>query len=247
MILRRIAGQLKQQHWTGVFIELAIVVLGVFIGLQVDNWNQARADQNRLDQQLSAFESELETNLVQIKDYRRHAASQISAINELRATFATGSANTNPDHIDKLLFLVVGIRDLHPELTAYRALADSGSLRRLSGTPLRRDISRWEIDLAWVQRLDRDALVHRDSIVLPFYTRQMSFAAAIENRSDIKGHGFAPSRFRNNTDQLAKSEEFENMLALRFAIEAQVLDTSETLEQSTKALIATLKKREAHR
>ncbi len=44
MILRRFLQDLKQQHWTGVFIELAIVVLGVFIGLQVSNWNEERRD-----------------------------------------------------------------------------------------------------------------------------------------------------------------------------------------------------------
>lgn len=44
MILRRIAQHMKQQHWTGVIIELAIVILGVFIGMQVTNWNQARVD-----------------------------------------------------------------------------------------------------------------------------------------------------------------------------------------------------------
>ncbi len=44
MILRRIVDDLKQQHWTAVFIELVIVVLGVFIGLQVSNWNEAQAD-----------------------------------------------------------------------------------------------------------------------------------------------------------------------------------------------------------
>ncbi len=48
MILRRIIGHMKNQHWTGVFIELVIVVLGVFIGLQVDNWNQARQERQRL-------------------------------------------------------------------------------------------------------------------------------------------------------------------------------------------------------
>lgn len=36
--------QLKHQHWSGVVIELVIVVLGVFIGIQVSNWNEARAD-----------------------------------------------------------------------------------------------------------------------------------------------------------------------------------------------------------
>ncbi len=44
MILRHIAQHLKQQHWTGVFIELVIVVLGVFLGLQAQDWNQTRQD-----------------------------------------------------------------------------------------------------------------------------------------------------------------------------------------------------------
>ena len=46
MILRRLAEHLRQQHWTGVFIELVIVVLGVFIGLQVSNWNEARRERS---------------------------------------------------------------------------------------------------------------------------------------------------------------------------------------------------------
>lgn len=42
MILHRVINHMKSQHWTGAFIELLIVVLGVFIGLQANNWNQAR-------------------------------------------------------------------------------------------------------------------------------------------------------------------------------------------------------------
>ena len=42
MIRRRVIESLKKQHWTAAGIELVIVVLGVFIGLQVSNWNQER-------------------------------------------------------------------------------------------------------------------------------------------------------------------------------------------------------------
>jgi len=42
MIRRRVIDNLKKQQWTAVVIELAIVVLGVFIGIQASNWNQAR-------------------------------------------------------------------------------------------------------------------------------------------------------------------------------------------------------------
>ena len=47
MILRRLAENLKHQHWTAIGIELVIVVLGVFIGMQVSNWNAEREDDHR--------------------------------------------------------------------------------------------------------------------------------------------------------------------------------------------------------
>lgn len=44
MILRRITEPMKDQNWFAVGIELVILVLGVFIGIQVANWNEARKD-----------------------------------------------------------------------------------------------------------------------------------------------------------------------------------------------------------
>ena len=42
MLLRRVTEHVKQQNWFAVTIDFFIVVLGVFIGLQVANWNAAR-------------------------------------------------------------------------------------------------------------------------------------------------------------------------------------------------------------
>ena len=36
---------MKNQDWTAVFLDFVIVVLGVFMGLQVQNWNEARLQQ----------------------------------------------------------------------------------------------------------------------------------------------------------------------------------------------------------
>jgi hypothetical protein len=55
MILHRIINHLKSQHWTKVFIDLVIVVLGVFIGLQVDNWNQMRQQKQHAAQLLNTL------------------------------------------------------------------------------------------------------------------------------------------------------------------------------------------------
>ncbi len=41
---QRIRKHLKAQDWFTVFVEVAVLVVGVFLGIQVSNWNDARKD-----------------------------------------------------------------------------------------------------------------------------------------------------------------------------------------------------------
>ncbi len=59
MILRRLVAHMKDQHWTAFAIELAIVVVGVFIGMQASNWNQQRAT----EEQSAVFTARLKADL----------------------------------------------------------------------------------------------------------------------------------------------------------------------------------------
>lgn len=47
MILRRVIKHVRNQEWTAIGIDFLIVVIGVFVGLQVANWNDGQADQRR--------------------------------------------------------------------------------------------------------------------------------------------------------------------------------------------------------
>lgn len=59
MITRRVIEHLKQQQWAAVVIEIAIVVLGVFIGIQVSNWNEDREN----NQKAAVFTERLKADL----------------------------------------------------------------------------------------------------------------------------------------------------------------------------------------
>jgi hypothetical protein len=61
MILRRVIEHVRHQEWTAIFIDLVIVVVGVFIGIQVANWNEDRVPRAKS----AVFTARLEADLRQ--------------------------------------------------------------------------------------------------------------------------------------------------------------------------------------
>ncbi len=52
MILRKLADAIREQNWSTVILEILIVVVAIFIGLQVDGWNEGRKKQQDIEVQL---------------------------------------------------------------------------------------------------------------------------------------------------------------------------------------------------
>jgi hypothetical protein len=61
VFLRRIAEHLKAQNWTAVWLDLVIVIIGVFIGTQVSNWNQDRIQKRETEELLLELKPALES------------------------------------------------------------------------------------------------------------------------------------------------------------------------------------------
>ncbi len=47
MIPRHVSDHVKAHNWLAVAIDLFVVILGVFIGMQVQDWNSARQTRAR--------------------------------------------------------------------------------------------------------------------------------------------------------------------------------------------------------
>lgn len=65
MIFKRVAANLRGQNWSAIAIELAIVIVGVFVGTQVSNWNAERLEKHETQRMLE----QLEPNLKLLTDY----------------------------------------------------------------------------------------------------------------------------------------------------------------------------------
>ncbi|MEO0694627.1 MAG: hypothetical protein AAFY84_00880 [Pseudomonadota bacterium] len=63
MILRRITEHVRTQNWIAIGLDFVIVVVGVFLGIQLGNWNQAQSDRRDYEDALARYRTELATNL----------------------------------------------------------------------------------------------------------------------------------------------------------------------------------------
>jgi hypothetical protein len=97
MILRRVIEHIGRQAWTAIVIEFVIVVLGIFVGLQVNNWNEARRDRARELAYLQGIAADLDESIVSIQKSIGYSNDR-TALDELliKATTDPGVVRADP-------------------------------------------------------------------------------------------------------------------------------------------------------
>ena len=91
MILQRLATSIRKQDWFTVLIETLIVVLGVFLGLQLGNWNAANAAKARETELLVELREEIETS-IRLTQQKADAVEQVVAAGKRSLDFLAGDA-----------------------------------------------------------------------------------------------------------------------------------------------------------
>ena len=153
MIFRRVKAHIENENWFAVFIDFLIVVVGVFIGIQVANWNEARADKI----QETAILSQLNEEFTVIKD-------AIEKQNQIRKGYAAalkslvvGLEQSGPipeENVIKKALMAARSTGRRPaQSAAYLQLTANGNLARLSNEDLKQALIKYHA------RLERDAFI----------------------------------------------------------------------------------------
>lgn len=72
MILRRIREHVGHHNWFAVMIDFIIVVVGVFVGIQASNWNQARVERQQAREYREMLLNDLDENLANLAIRKRY-------------------------------------------------------------------------------------------------------------------------------------------------------------------------------
>ena len=81
MLLRRITKHVSDQNWFAVFIDFLIVVVGVFIGIQVTNWNAQRVEQSLEIGYIERLKNDIEESRVNTKRTNKRWIARVDLLN----------------------------------------------------------------------------------------------------------------------------------------------------------------------
>jgi hypothetical protein len=127
MILRRITEHVKAQNWFAVGIDFFIVVVGVFIGIQVSNWNESRADRARERVLLGELRAEV-AETIRVVERRRNGFEQVARSGQRAIAFLDSGQECGdtcwPVIVD--FFHASQWQSLQHGLTSYEELRRSG-------------------------------------------------------------------------------------------------------------------------
>ena len=67
MILSRMGTALRNQSWLTLVLELVVVMIGIFLGLQADSWNEARNDRVLEQQYLASLKADFQADIDELE------------------------------------------------------------------------------------------------------------------------------------------------------------------------------------
>jgi hypothetical protein len=139
--LLRIAEHLRTQNWTAIAIDFVIVVLGVFVGIQVANWNDERRTQQREAEFIARLHVDFERIDARLTEdgerWERNLESSKRLLSDLAARRLHGTWRRNESAMLVDLNNITSTRSAAPRAATYVEMQSAAQLGILRDTRLR--------------------------------------------------------------------------------------------------------------
>jgi len=128
VFLRRVINHVKAQDWTAIGIDFVIVVFGVFIGIQVANWNEVQNNKAGLVASLNRLDKEVSQNIEMIEEVLGYFEDSREDMN--RGREALNACAFSPDAEASLVrFLFYLTQDTQPNFSFFALDQLAGAAR----------------------------------------------------------------------------------------------------------------------
>ena len=190
--------------------EIALVVIGILIALQINDWKQQKTDRAEEKSILANLQLEFSKNkddLMSFKDQYHSAGASCKKLIELTGEPTSKLQQFN---IDSLLSEAINYWDYRPSDNVLSDLISSGRLNLLTSDKLRNLLFEWSSAMKEKEEAFSTMDIVGQEQLIPYLTTN----ASIKN---IDSYGFmawkTPSKLKDHTLEMFQKIEFENHLS----------------------------------
>ena len=195
--------------------EILLVMIGILLALQVNNWNENRKNSTIEQNTLMSLKSDLESALIQL-DTKINQNESFRAADSILLDIMHFKKHVAIDSIENLILSHIFSPGFDPELGTLNEILSTGKMEVIKNRTLRKHISTWNKYMDELSEVD-EKLAHLDlqvkeplySKLIPMKNTLSVFLSSVhESAADIP-----KSNFEWNPEALFKTIEFENMLS----------------------------------
>ncbi|MEO5596812.1 MAG: hypothetical protein ABIQ97_06650 [Lysobacteraceae bacterium] len=132
---------MRKQDWTAVVVELVVVVLGVFIGLQASNWNAEQADSRLGRDYVARLTHDLEDNLASVQSEIAYYGDVLNSVQQTDALLQ--AADPDPRALVVNAYRATEIIYNAPQRATWDQIVSSGHLDLLPAGAVESGLSQY--------------------------------------------------------------------------------------------------------
>ena len=238
MIQRRLAEAIKSQNLFIISIEILVLVIGIFVGLRVDDWNQSRKDRAEESVYLEELLQDFEANRTALLQSTSNLEEIIPAMTALLEQSAMDTPDRSMDELNDEFRNIHRMPTFFPVKRAFANLTSSGDLKLIRSRALKNALAQYfsasEL-LGLVQNTHEMELVQTFQ---PYVIEHMDFQAVFYQRVEDFPLPLAVDESR--LIEVLDTREFRNILTQKWDICTDLLNQHRGMQVRTSEVIKIL-------
>jgi len=192
------------------FGEIVLVVIGILIALQINNWNNNKINQSDSKEFNQRLLNEFKGNLDLAKVKIQKMESMINGTREILELFNKAELDDNSISLDSLLYIVLdGVKVEFVTGTLTEGL-NTGKVALIDSDVLKGKLYGLPSNIDYVREWDKTYSDYLSNILQPFLYKNFNYRK-MDNA--FSNHNVGKSKFKTNWNELLlENEEFENLI-----------------------------------
>jgi len=224
------------KYFKYAFGEIILVMIGILLALQVNNWNNNRIEQNEEKEVIAKLHTDFKENKKVLKDYLIEVNDQMNAQITLMNLVGASKEDLYKHNLDSIFYVSFGSSEMAFADNTIKNIMQSGKLNILKNEIITELLYKWnalsEIRKMRITKLDNWA----NDKLIPYLIDKMSFKQMdMESDYPWAGHSKVKPDYYPLFQEVAFENYLDNNIWYYQQVKERCLETDKLIDEIIKA------------